>query len=348
MTIGEVFEQELREQAEAVRRQLERGREEAELAAEAIRRCNPSALVMAARGSSDNAARYAQYLFGAHNRVVVGLATPSLFTLYRRPPSLTGCAVIGISQSGRSPDIVGVLSEARSQGVLAIAVTNDPSSPLAGSADHVVTLRAGPERAVAATKTYTCELTAMAMISAALHPSPSRWSELSQLPESIAKAIELGAEDARQAERYRFARHFVVIGRGFNYGSAMEVALKLKETSYVIAEAYSSADFRHGPSAMLDHALPVVLIAPTGEVHDDVAAIAELCRERGADVIAITDRADLLRRATTAFRLPEGVAEWLSPIVCVVAGQWFALALSHVMGWDPDRPRGLTKVTETR
>jgi glutamine---fructose-6-phosphate transaminase (isomerizing) len=348
MGAGETLEREIREQSEAVRRQLELGRGAAESVASTLRTRQPVAIIMAARGSSDNAARYAQYVFGAHNGKVVALATPSLFTLYQRPPSMKSCAAIGISQSGRSPDVVSVLREARRLGIPAIAVTNELDSPLAAAADEVLPLHAGEERAVAATKTYTVQLTAMAMISAALEGNPQRWDELSALPSFIETAIERGAQAAGQCQRYRHADRFVVIGRGFNYGTAMEISLKIKETSYVVADPYSSADFRHGPSAVLDATLPVVLIAPSGRVFNDVAELLDLCERRGSEVIAISDRESVLDRATSAFRVPGGIPEWLSPMVTVISGQWLALELARALGLDPDRPRGLSKVTETR
>ena len=345
---GEVLQREIEEQPEAVRRQLERGREASEAIADAIRARGPCSVLIAARGSSDNAARYAQYLFGAHNQRMVALATPSLFTLYQRPPFLGSSVAIGISQSGRSPDIVAVLDEARRQGALAVAVTNDAESPLACAADLCLPLHAGPELAVAATKTYTTQLVALAMLSAALEQRPERWAELDGLPAAMARTIEANAHAAHVTARFRYAGRFVVIGRGFNYGTAMEVSLKIKETSYVIAEPYSSADFRHGPSAMLDLNLPVVLVAPSGQVHADVADLLDLCEERNADVIAISDREEVLARSVAPMPLVGDLPEWLTPVAAVVPGQLFALHLARARGLDPDQPRGLRKVTETR
>jgi len=342
------FEHEILEQPEALRRQLREGRAAAEAAAKAIRAANPNWVLIAARGSSDNAARYAQYLLGAHNRLGVALAVPSLVTLYRSPPSMKGALVIGISQSGQSPDIVSVLEEARRQGAITLTVTNDPHSPLAKASAHVLPLMAGEERAVAATKTYTTELMALAMLSAALEGNAERWTELEAVPGAVEKVIELNSEIALSAEKFKNIRELVVLGRGFNYATAFEVALKIKETSYFIAEPYSVADLLHGPVAMIDDGFPVLLVAPSGEALVDVPPLLDLLQRKGALTIAISDRADVLERVAIQLPLPPGIPEWISPIASVVPGQLWAHALALATGQNPDQPRGLTKVTLTR
>jgi glucosamine--fructose-6-phosphate aminotransferase (isomerizing) len=340
------FEQEIREQPDAVERQLAQTRAEVEAAATAVRAAAPHGVMIAARGTSDNAARYAQYVLGAHNRLAVALAAPSLFTHYQAPPRLGGSLVIGISQSGQSPDIVAVLEEARRQGALTLAVTNAPTSPLARAAAHVIALQAGEERAVAATKTYTTELAALAMLSAALEGDAARWTELAQLPDQMRATLALASAAEPAAARCRYAERFVVLGRGFNYSTAFEIALKIKETSYVIAEPYSAADFQHGPAAMLELGFPIILVAPRGKV-TDAGSVLDLLDARQAEVIAISNDPDVLRRARTPLAIPD-LPEWLSPIVGVIPGQWLALALALTRGSDPDRPRGLSKVTHTR
>jgi glucosamine--fructose-6-phosphate aminotransferase (isomerizing) len=342
------FEREILEQPAVLQRLLVEGRTAAEEAAAAIKRSRPEFVLVAARGSSDNAARYAQYLLGAHNHLAVALAVPSLFTLYDAPPNLARALTIGISQSGQSPDIVSVLAGAQRQGGLTLAVTNEPSSPLSGAADHTLPLLAGPERAVAATKTYTTELFALAMLSAALEDDPGRWAALERVPGWVSQAIEKNAHLRQQAATFRGAQKLVVLGRGFNYSTAFEVALKLKETSYFIAEPYSVADLLHGPVAMIDRGFPVILIAPSGQTQADVPALLTLLEERGAELLAISDLPDVLARAKSRLELPTGVPEWLSPIVAVVPGQLFAGALAIATGQNPDQPRGLSKVTMTR
>ncbi len=340
-------ETEIREQPEALTRLIAGGRARAEEIAGLVRARAPRYVVIAARGSSDNAARYAQYLFGAHNRLPVSLATPSLYTIYGSGPSLEGALVIGVSQSGRSPDIVAVLEAARRDGSLAVAITNDPGSPLAQAADQVLPLSAGVERAVAATKTYSTSLGALAMLSTALDGDAARFRELERVPELVQAAIDANASRQDQVARYRYAEQFVVVGRGFNYSTAFEVALKMKETSYVVAEPYSPADLLHGPVAMIDRGFPALVIAPSGRVLADLQSFVGTLEERHAEIVAISDDESLRARARVGLPLPSGVPEWISPIVAIVPGQLWAVALATTRGLDPDRPRGLSKVTET-
>jgi glucosamine--fructose-6-phosphate aminotransferase (isomerizing) len=304
---------------------------------------------LAARGTSDNAGIYAKYLWGAYNRVPVALAAPSLFSIYRRPPRLTDSLVVGISQSGQSPDIVGVLDEGRRQGAPTLAITNDPSSPLARAADAVIDISAGREEAVAATKTYTAQLMAIAMLSVALEEDEARRADLERVPALVEKALEQQQAIAAIAERYRFMAHCVVLGRGFNYATAFEWALKLKELAYVIAEPYSSADFQHGPVAMMDRGFPVLAAAPDGAVFDDTLALLQwLVQERLIELLVISDRDEALSIAHTPLRLPAGIPEWLTPIVAIVMAQLFAFSVTRAKGYDTESPRGLRKVTLTK
>lgn len=345
--VNSQLESEILEQPHSLARILREGRAAVEAAALAIARANPAWALIAARGTSDNAARYAQYLLGAHNRLGVGLAVPSLFTLYQSPPALAQSLVIGVSQSGQSPDIVTVIEEGRRQGATTLAFTNDSESPLARAAAHHVPLLAGAEKAVAATKTYTAELMLLAMLSAALEGTTARWDELASVPDFVARAIDMNRDVPTVAQAVADAPKFLVIGRGFNYATAFEIALKIKETSYVIAEPYSIADLLHGPVAMIDQGFPVILVAPSGRALGDVPELSKLLRARKARVVAISDRDDVVAGADAALRLPPGIPEWLSPIVAVVPGQLFALSFARARGLDPDAPRGLSKVTRT-
>jgi glucosamine--fructose-6-phosphate aminotransferase (isomerizing) len=341
-------EKEIHEQPEVLERLLRDGRETAEGIASRVRTFGPRFVVIAARGSSDNTARYAQYLFGAHNRLAVSLATPSLFTFYEAAPSLADALVIGVSQSGQSPDIVAVVESGRRQGALTLAITNRSDSPLAAAAEHTLPLLAGEERAVAATKTYTSQLCALAMLSTALEGGEPRWAELARVPVLVERAIGLNAALDDKVARYRYAEHFVVVGRGYNYATAFEVALKVQETSYVLAEPYSPADLLHGPVAVIDRGFPVLLVASSGRVLEDLENLTALLERRSGELIAISDDPEVLDRVRTPLSLPAGVPEWVSPMVAVVPGQLFAVALARTRGLDPDRPRGLSKVTETR
>ncbi len=340
------FEAELREQPAVLQRLLEVGRERTESVAARIRERSPRFGVLAARGSSDNAARYGQYLLGIENAFLAALATPSVFTYYGGRPSMADALVIGISQSGQSPDIVEVVREGRRQGALTLAITNEPASPLASAAEMILTLEAGTEGSVAATKTYTAQLMVLAMLSAAWRGSGQAWAELQALPGQVQATLEANRETAAIAESLREHSRLVVLGRGYNLSTAFEITLKVKETSGVMAHGYSSADFLHGPKAILDRTLPVMVVSPV-RAFGDLDAVTALAREQGAPLVVISDREDILGVADVALRLPLGVPEWLSPLVAVVPGQLWALGFSLARGLHPDAPRGLTKVTHT-
>lgn len=339
---------EITEQPNVLRSLLEEEHGSVERIAEKIRDRAPRFAVIAARGSSDNAARYGKYLFGAANDLPVALATPSLFTMYGQPPCLDGALVLGVSQSGRSADIVSVLEEGRQQGALTVAVTNYDDSPLASAAEHTIHLRAGEEQSIAATKTYTASLMALAMLSAALAEDIERFQALEAVPEMVSEVLNSARVTVEAAERYRYMEACVVIGRGYNYATAFEIALKLKELTYVLAEPYSSADFQHGPVALVEQGFPVIAVVPEGRVASDLMELARELREREAELVAISRREGLLALSQTSLRLPHGVPEWISPMVAVVPGQVFALGLTLAKGLAPDHPRGLRKVTLTR
>ena len=302
---------------------------------------------IAARGTSDNAGRYAQYLLGAYNDLPVGLTTPSLFSVYERPPHFPpNSLVLGISQSGQSPDIVAVLAEARRQGALTAAITNRPASPLGQTAEYTLALHAGEERAVAATKTYTAELLAIALLSAHLAQDEARLGWLGRVPELVGQALVANSADqiAALASRYRYMTRCVVIGRGFNYASAFELALKLKELTYTMVEPYSSADFLHGPFALIEHGFPAIVFAPSGALTADVGQFIGRLQAHHAEVVVVSDAPSPTGRG---LRLPTAVPEWLSPLVAIIPGQLLAMHLAHERGYDVDAPRGIAKVTET-
>jgi glucosamine--fructose-6-phosphate aminotransferase (isomerizing) len=271
-----------------------------------------------------------------------------LFTLYNTPLQLAKALVVGISQSGQSPDIVAILAEARRQGALTLVITNAPRSPLASEVEYCLNLRAGPERSVAATKTYTASLTALGMLAASLADDATRLSELAGLPEAVAQALSLDEASQAAANRWRFADRCVVVGRGYNYATAYEIALKLKELTYIVAESYSPADFLHGPVAMVEPDFPALVVAPSGATLANVRALARDLRDAGAELLVISDDSNALQLAQTSLPLPDDVPEWLSPLTAVVAGQLFALHLTQAKGLEPDHPRGLKKVTRTR
>lgn len=339
---------EILEQVDVLARLMNNQMGEIERIAAEIRRGAPEFVFLAARGTSDNAGRYANYLWGALNGLPVALASPSLFTYYQQPPVLRNALVVGISQSGQSPDIVSVLREGRRQGCAALAITNSAESPLAKEADFVIDIQAGEELAVAATKTYTAELMAIAMLSAALHPDAGRKSQLELVPGWVAEALELDEQISQIAERYRYMSRCVVIGRGFNYATAFEWSLKLKELSYVVSEPYSTADFQHGPIAIIEHGFPVLAVAHSGRVFDDVFALLQrLKNELKAELLVIGDRPEALKLAQSPMQLPASIPEWLSPLVAIVPAQLFTYHLTRAKGFDVEQPRQIQKVTET-
>jgi glucosamine--fructose-6-phosphate aminotransferase (isomerizing) len=302
---------------------------------------------LAARGTSDNAGRYANYLWGAHNRLPLALATPSLFTFYGQPPLLNGALVVGVSQSGQSPDIVSVVEEGRRQGSLTLAITNAPDSPLARAADYTLDIQTGEERAVAATKTYSAELMAIAMLSAALEGDPLRWQELAEVPKWASQALEQEGQIATMTQRYRYMNQCVVIGRGFNYATAFEWSLKLKELTYIVAEPYSSADFLHGPIAMVARGFPVLAVTTQGKVFASIIELLQRLAEAHAELVILSDDSQALALAQSPIILPPEVPEWLSPIVAILPAQLFAYHLTRARGYDTETPRSIQKVTET-
>ncbi|CAG0982334.1 glucosamine---fructose-6-phosphate aminotransferase (isomerizing) [Anaerolineae bacterium] len=342
------IEREIAEQPEALRRLVHEGMPKAEQIAAAIRAFDPAFVLIAARGTSDNAGRYAQYLWGVHIRLSVGLATPSVHTLYEAAPNLSRALVIGISQSGKAEDVRRVLDDARKQGALTVSITNDPDSPLATGAHHHLPLMVGPEVSVAATKTYTGQLAAMALIAAALEQTGELRQGLLKLPEYVAETLRLSEDIPHWCERYRYMERFVTTGRGYNYATAFEISLKIKELCYLAGAEYSEADFRHGPIAMVAKGFPVITIAPEGKTLPNMVSLLEKLKERGAENIVISNNAEAAALGEKVMRLPAGIPEWLSPLVAVIPGQIFAYRLALAKGHSVDQPEGLRKVTITQ
>lgn len=303
---------------------------------------------LAARGTSDHAGLYAKYLWGAMNGLPIALAAPSLFTLYHEPPVLKGALVVGVSQSGQSPDIVSVLAEGQRQGCPTLAISNDPRSPLSKTAEFVIEIHAGTETAVAATKTYTAQLMAIAMLSAALNQAADQYQALEKVPGWIESVLTLDELIAQIARRYCFMERCVVLGRGFNYSTAFEWSLKMKELTYVLAEPYSSADFQHGPMAIVEHGFPVMAVAPDGKVYEGMLdLLRRMAKEKAADLVMISDQEEALSLAKSPIQLPHGIPEWLTPIVSIVPAQLFAYYLTLEKGYNTETPRSIQKVTET-
>jgi len=336
------LERELREQPAALARLLERQGGRAEELGALLRRDDLRYLLIASRGSSSNAARYAQYLLGRANRVPVAFATPSLYTLYEQPPRLDGALVVGISQSGESPDVKAVVDEARRQGRPTIALTNAEHSPLARAAEAVLPLEAGEERSVAATKTYVNSLGAIALLFAASTRDEHARRELEGMPEKVEAQLEQSFRDTAGAGILDSIGGGTVVGRGINYGSAFEIALKIRELSGLLFEAWSAADLMHGPVASIAPGWPVIAVAPPGPALASMRGVISGLSARGARLLVVGETDD------ASLRLVPGVPEWLSPLITVVPGQLVALRLAELRGGDVDHPHGLQKVTLTR
>ncbi|ASW56575.1 SIS domain-containing protein [Plantactinospora sp. KBS50] len=307
----------------------------------------PRHVVYAARGTSDHAALYAAYLTEIRLSLPAGLASPSTMTLFGARPDLSDALVVGVSQSGGSADLAEVLRVARGSGALTLAVTNAPDSTLAGTAELAVDIAAGHERAVAATKTYTAELLALLMLVEGIRAGDGRLPDaeraaLDTLPELAERTLADPAA-AALAPRYRFAAQLVTTGRGYAYPTAREAALKLMETSYLPALAFSGADLLHGPLAMTDPDVPVLALVGSGPGGEAMRAVLPRLAERGADVVTVGSA-----RVPGAARIavPE-VDERYAPLLDILPMQQLALALALARGEDPDAPRGLKKVTST-
>ncbi|WP_018330238.1 SIS domain-containing protein [Actinomycetospora chiangmaiensis] len=295
-------------------------------------------VVVAARGSSDNAARYAQYLIPLVAEREVTLAAPSLVTTYGASPPVYRRLVVGISQSGSSPDVVAVLRDARERGAPTLAVTNDSGSDLAAQADLVLPLGLGEERPVAATGTYTTSLAALAVIAAGLAPEPAAdalLADLDRVPDLMGRALEVDVDAA--VEVFGASWRGVTVGRGVNLATAHEAALKLTELTGSLVAPFSPADLRHGPIGAVGPGTPALLVAPEGERGSaSVLAVRDELRARGAPVVVIGPD------------LPSGIPPLVSPIVAVVPAQKLAWRLATARGVDVDAPGGLRKITTRR
>ena len=342
------LENEIAEQPDVMRRLLRDQSEKTQKVAAAIRHFDPTFITIAARGTSDNAARYAQYLFGDFARLPVALATPSLHTIYQSPPNLSRSLVIGISQSGQAEDVRLVLEDARKQGALTIGVTNYDDSPTAQTAEYHLSLMAGEEMSVAATKTYTAQLTVIAMLLTALVANNELRDTLARLPEHVEETLKLSESVAGWAERYRYMEQFVVIGRGYNYSTAFEIQLKVQELCGIMGDGYSEADFRHGPIALIKRGFPVIAVAPEGKTMPYVVDLLEKLHEQQSELLVISNHDNAFAHAQNRMEIPAGIPEWLTPMLSVIPGQVFAMQQAIVRGFPVDKPRGLNKVTVTR
>ncbi len=346
--------EEIRQQPAALERTLVSELRRIERFRQAVEKRKPRLVVLAARGTSDNAALFGRYLIEITTGIPVSLAAPSLFTLYDAQVNLKDALVVAVSQSGESTDTNVVIERARDQGALTAGITNEAGSALAHLAEFPFLVRAGKEKSVAATKTYTGQLMMFYLMAYALG-APLRLEDLRRIPEWTEAALGLEDEIRAVSERYRFMHEAVVVGRGLNYANAFEFSLKLMETCYVVAERFSSADFLHGPIAMVERSFPVFLFAPIGVTWQGSREMIEKLRLLKADILIFTDQTNreapaegrtvsIPAKLTFRKAIPDEV---YTPIPYIVPAQLFAACLAEVKGLNADHPRTLSKVTRT-
>jgi glucosamine--fructose-6-phosphate aminotransferase (isomerizing) len=303
-------------------------------------------IVLVARGSSDNAALFGRYLLEITTGIPVSLSAPSVHTIYNAKLKLDHALVVGVSQSGEGEDINRVLENARQCGAYTVGITNEPNSSMTDLVDETLLTHGGRERSVAATKTFTGQMLLFYMLAAEL-AHDGRPIRYEAIPEFVTKALEQQEAIAELVQRYVFMENCVVVGRGLAYANAYELALKLMETCYVVAERFSSADFLHGPLAMVERHFPVILFAPPGEMLPGVKGLIERLRELHAETLSITSDGDAASLCTRSIMMPREIDEFLAPIPYIVPGQLFAALLAEAKGLNPDAPRSLSKVTRT-
>ena len=339
---------EIRQQPDVLARMAAGNDAAAHALSEEFKKRDIGLIVLVARGTSDNAAIFGKYLLELVTGIPCALAAPSIVTLYGASLRLGNSLVIGISQSGKATDVVEYLQRAKGMGALTAAVTNEAGSELANAADHTLLCHAGVERSVAATKTYTATLGALYLLASAMSDRKDLLDGLRNVPDLMGETLSCDEHIGILSERYRYMDECFVISRGINQATAAEMALKMAETGYLGAEPYSSADFMHGPIAIVDEGFPCFLIAPDGKAFETLSDTADKLRAKKAELVVIAKNPAILSKATKAIPIPVDVDELFSPLVYVLIGQLLAYHLALTKGYDPDRPRGLSKVTLTR
>jgi glutamine---fructose-6-phosphate transaminase (isomerizing) len=338
--------QEIAEQPAALARTIDAEREKIVRLGRLLKKRNIDLIVLVARGSSDNAALFGRYLLEITTGIPVSLSAPSVHTLYRAKLSLQHALVVGVSQSGAGEDINQVLENARACGAFTVGITNEPNSAMVKVVDETLLMHGGRERSVAATKTFTGQMLLFYMLAEALAETKPAWS-CEVIPDFAARSLEQRPAILELVQRYVFMENCVVVGRGLAYANAYELALKLMETCYVVAERFSSADFLHGPVAMVERHFPVILFAQPGVMLPGVKSLISRLQELHADSLVITSDLEAAASCTRAIIMPKEIDEFVAPIPYIIPGQLFAALLADAKGLDPDQPRSLSKVTRT-
>lgn len=339
--------EEIRQQPQVLSRLLRAERGKLQRLGEALRKRSIRLIILVARGSSDNAALFGRYLIEIATGIPVALAAPSVYTLYGAKMHLEHALVVGVSQSGEGEDINRVLTEARSFGAFTIGITNEEKSSMVGVVDEALFVHGEKERSLAATKTFTGQMMMFYLLTEALTGGSSLIGGYERIPEFCDAALQHESAVRDLAQRYTFMENCVVLGRGLLYGNAYELALKLMETCYVVAERFSTADFFHGPLAMVERHFPVILFASPGPMMAGVKTMASRLRDLRAETLAITSDEELASTCTRAVRMTPEIGEFLAPIPYIVPGQLLAAILAQAKGLDPDTSRSLSKVTRT-
>lgn len=336
--------QEIAEQPGVLERTIAAEREKVKRLGNFLRKKDIDLIVLVARGSSDNASLFGRYLLEVTTGIPVSLSAPSVVTLYGAKLNLSRALVIGVSQSGEGMDINQVLESAKKSGAYTLGITNEAGSTMAEIADETLLIHAGREKSVAATKTYTGQMLHFYFLAAQLAQNKI---DVEKIPAFAAEALDLRPEVEKLVERYVFMENCVVVGRGMNYGNSYELALKLMETCYVVAERFSSADFFHGPLAIVERRFPVILFAPSGVTKKSSIDLLHNLKELHADCLSITNDTEVAALSPKSLLLLAEIEEFLTPIPFIIPAQLFAALLSAAKGLDPDSPRSLSKVTKT-
>jgi len=305
-------------------------------------------IIFVARGSSDNAAIYGKYLIEILSGIPVGLAAPSVASIYKKNLKLDNTCVIGVSQSGQSEDICNFVEMTNKSGAMTAAITNTPNSRLANCAQYTIDMNVGVEEAVAATKTFTAEILLLELLAAFLGKRDDIINELSMIDEIIKKTLELEEKIKNEVVKFRYVSECFILGRGIVYPLALEFALKIQETSYVRAKGFSTSDFMHGPIAMIERNIPVFILALNDETIEDSIRIVNKLTEEKIDVIAFSDIDEVKEKSFIYFAIDKELGKFIKPLFMVPVIQMFSYYLCVAKGYDPDTPRLLRKVTITK
>lgn len=339
---------EIKEQPSVLERCFQSNRNAIGEIVKAIGSRNINSVVIAARGTSDHAGVYAKYVVECALGIPVALAAPSVLTVYNKSLKLDKSLVIGISQSGRAADVLEVIREANRQEAVTVSITNFIDSPLAMESKFHLFTDAGLEKSVAATKTFTSQLYLLAHLAAEWAKDEDMKRQLLQVPQILPDVLGTSDYIKEKVQRYRFISECFVLARGMLYSTALETALKIQETTYVRARAYATSDFHHGPFAMIEKDMPVIVLAPEGPTLKDATKMIHKLKENQAELIIVSNKEDVLKLGDCSFTIPKTSNDAISPFYIAVVAQMFACQLALAKGLNPDSPRGLNKITITK